>query len=87
MQSVEIYPTEKSLVLRAKGSELLILEQHIVSLKSLQGKEFIDYFLQKALINRPARKLFQAWLKKDATLFKRIYDTVKNKMDEKSSEA
>ena len=82
MLPVELIPIQGTLVLRARGSELLILPQHIRELKSLvQAKDFTDYFLQSALINRPARKLFEAWLRKDTSLWKRIYTMVQKEME------
>ena len=78
MLDVELMPIQDSLVLRARGSELLILPAHITELKKLtQPKEFARYFLDESLINRPARKLFLAWLRKDQGLWRRIFDTIK----------
>lgn len=83
MLPVEIVPVDGStLVLRARGSELLILPQHIGELKSAKNpKEFTNYFLTNALLNRPARKLFEAWLRKDKTLWQRIYRTIQKDME------
>ena len=78
MIPVEIVPTQGRLVLRARGSELLILPHHIQQLKdNPDPKDFVRYFMDNALINRPARKLFEAWLRKDGSLWKRIYQVVK----------
>ncbi len=77
MLLVEIIPIQDTLVLRARGSELLILPHHVVSLKGhKKPQSFTSYFTSEALLNRPARKLFEAWLRKDNTLWKRIYSTV-----------
>ena len=66
-----------SVVLRARNSELLILPQYVFNLKKLNNpKEFSEYFLNHALVNRPARKLFTAWLRKDSTVWPRLYKTV-----------
>jgi len=74
---VEIHPIQDALVLRARGSELLILADHVTELKKLKSAgDFSRYFLQEALVNRPARKLFEAWLRKDGSLWARIYKTV-----------
>jgi hypothetical protein len=74
---VEIYPIQDAMVLRARGSELLILADHVAALKSLKSAgEFARYFMDEALVNRPARKLFEAWLRKDGSLWARIYKTV-----------
>lgn len=78
MLDVEIMPIQDSLVLRARGSELLILPTHITALKTKsEPRDFARYFLEDALINRPARKLFLAWLRKDNGLWRKIFDTVK----------
>lgn len=83
MLPVEILPAPGgTLVLRARQSELLILASHIVELKERKTpKDFTGYFMSEALINRPARKLFEAWLRKDKTLWRRIYDTVQNELE------
>lgn len=77
MLPVEIHPIQDALVLRARGSELLILADHVAELKKLKSAgDFSRYFLHEALVNRPARKLFEAWLRKDGSLWARIYKTV-----------
>ncbi len=77
MLEVEIIAIEDSLILRARGSELLILPNHVVELKkAAQPKEFVAYFLHEALVNRSARKLLEAWLRKDHTLWKRVHQKV-----------
>jgi hypothetical protein len=75
--AVEIHPIQDAIVLRARGSELLILSSHVAELKKLKAAgDFSRYFLHEALVNRPARKLFEAWLRKDGSLWARIYKTV-----------
>lgn len=88
MLPVEIVPVDGStLVLRARGSELLILPHHIGHLKGCKTpKEFTGYFLSNALLNRPARKLFEAWLRKDKTLWQRIYRTIHDNMEVSAEE-
>jgi hypothetical protein len=82
---VEIVPVQETLVLRARGSELLILPHHIRHLKGCEKpKDFSEYFRAEALVNRPARKLFEAWLRKDDTLWKRIYLCVHKEMELKN---
>ena len=77
MQPVEIHTFQEAIILRARGSELLILAEHVSKLKvRTAAKEFADYFLAEALVNRPARKLFEAWLRKDTSLWARLYKTV-----------
>ena len=87
MQAVELYPIQNALVLRARGVELLVLPVHVEALKELKDtKTFAEYFLQKAMVNRSARKLFEAWLKKDNTLWRRIYHSVRHDFEEKAEE-
>jgi MarR-like DNA-binding transcriptional regulator SgrR of sgrS sRNA len=85
--AVELYPIQNSLILRARGVELLILSHHIVELKARKDtKEFADYFLKQAMVNRSARKLFEAWLRKDTTLWRRIYHSVMHDFEENKEE-
>lgn len=87
MHAVELYPIQNSLILRARGVELLVLSQHIVELKARKDtKEFADYFLKRAMVNRSARKLFEAWLRKDTTLWRRIYHSVMHDFEENKEE-
>ncbi len=79
MTTVEVYYAQGAVVLRSKGAELLILPQYITHLQSLKDpKSFTDYFKMEALVNRPARKLFLSWERKDPSLWKRIYSIVHN---------
>jgi len=79
---VEIVPVQDTLVLRARGSELLILPHHVRHLKGCEKpKDFSEYFRAEALVNRPARKLFEAWLRKDDSLWKRIYICIHKEME------
>ena len=84
---VELYAIQNSLILRARGVELLVLPVHVDELKKLTvTKDFAQYFLQKAMVNRSARKLFEAWLRKDESLWRRIYHSVMNDFNETSEE-
>jgi hypothetical protein len=81
VQPVEILPVQETIVLRARGSELLILPHHVKELKDrTKPRDFSQYFRGEALVNRPARKLFEAWLRKDQTLWPRLYQTVHKEM-------
>ena len=83
MRPVEIVYHQGTLILRAKNSELLILQHHVKTLHSIsQGSEFTQYFLKEALLNSTARKLFEAWLRKDSTVWPRIYSTIKDQYNE-----
>jgi hypothetical protein len=87
VQAVELYAVQNSLILRARGVELLVLPVHVDELKKRQDtKEFADYFLKRAMVNRAARKLFEAWLRKDTTLWRRIYHSVMHDFEEGAGE-
>ena len=82
MQPVEIVHNEGAVVLRARASELLILPFHVKELQGLKKPQgFAEYFKSQTLVNRPARKLFEAWLRKDGTLWPRLFKTVHEEMD------
>lgn len=77
MVPVEILPFQENIILRARGSELLIHSIHVKKLQDLKKpRDFSQYFRAEALVNRPARKLFEAWLRKDHTLWPRLYKAV-----------
>ncbi len=77
MIPVEILPIQENIILRGGGSELLILAAHVRKLQDLKNpRDFSQYFRGEALVNRPARKLFEAWLRKDQSLWPRIYKSV-----------
>lgn len=88
MLPVEIIAVQETIVLRARGSELLILPIHVKELKALsKPRDFSQYFRSEALVNRPARKLFEAWLRKDDTLWPRLYQAVHKEMDAVADDA
>ena len=79
MAFIQIIATQGAVILRHKHSELVILPQHVENLQKIkEPREFSQYFLEHALVNRPARKLFLAWVKKDSSLWKGIYGKVHN---------
>lgn len=88
MQAVELYAIQNSLILRARGVELLVLPVHVEALKEKKdSKAFAEYFLQSAMVNRSARKLYEAWLKKDGTLWQRVYKSIMNDFNEPAADA
>ena len=77
MFHVEMSLVKGHLWMRAGNAELLITPMHVAALhKCQETKVFATYFLEKALLNRPARKLFQSWLRKDARLWRKTYNLV-----------
>ena len=82
MTPVEIFDYEGALILRARGSELVILPTFVHTLQNTEEpKEFAKFFLGEALVNRPARKLFDSWLRKDLELWKKIYHKIHKGME------
>lgn len=82
MSLVEVMQYQGAVLLRARGSELIILPNHVHALQNAkEPKEFAKYFLSEALVNRPARKLFDSWLRKDTELWKRIFHMVHKDME------
>jgi len=85
MAYIQIIYTQGALLLRHKHSELVIIPQHVENLQKITDpKEFSKYFLDYALVNRPARKLFMAWVKKDSSLWKGIYENIHKNKEEKA---
>ena len=79
MADIQIVPVEEAVVLKDRSSELLILPDHVVFLKSFaKSKDFAKYFMERALMNRSARKLFEAWLRRDSALWRKLYETVRD---------
>ena len=82
MFKVTIVFYEQNLVMRAGPAELYVLAEHVAELHKLKDTSaFAAYFRDKALVNRPARKLFSAWLRKESGLWTRIYQAVHDKTD------
>lgn len=66
------------LVLSRGHVDLTITPDHLAVLQTLTDKkEFVDYFEQKALINRSARNTFRSWLRREhSALWQGIYQVV-----------
>ena len=79
MADIQIVPIEDAVVLKDRSSELLILPDHVIFLKSFsKSKDFAKYFLDQALMNRSARKLYEAWLRRDSNLWRKLYETIRD---------
>lgn len=84
--AVQIFYAEGAMMLRSKGSELLIIPQYVSHLQTLKDpKDFVAYFEKTALMNRSARKLFMSWAKKDPQLWNSIYKTVHTNANKEES--
>ncbi|MDD9950368.1 MAG: hypothetical protein OXT67_02275, partial [Zetaproteobacteria bacterium] len=74
---VEMYPIQGAVVMRYKSSELLIMPEHVDHLFKCESREdFQQYFLRTALVNRSARKVFEAWSRKDRGIWNRLAEAV-----------
>jgi len=63
------------LVLSRGTSQLLISLEHIQKLRDLKElNDFSTYFRTQALVNRPARRVFEAWERKDSLLLKKLQE-------------
>ena len=86
MLSVQIFYNQGLVVLQARSSEILIIPQHVSELQKTNDlNSFREYFMSEALVNRPARKLFQAWLKKDSSLWNRLFACVHDNKENDST--
>ena len=88
LSPVEIHSSHGAVIMRARNSELLILQQHVTELREKRDpKEFSKYFLDTALVNRPARKLFQAWARKDQSVWPRLFRAIQESEPHEEGEA
>ena len=68
-----------NLVLKRGQSTLVISPEHVQTLRTQENKEgFTDFWNQKALQNREARRVFQAWERKEPNLLDKIYQEMSN---------
>ena len=78
MAYVQIFVEKDIAVLKEGPSELLILPEHLKELRSFDElRKFENYFLERAMVNRAARKLFKAWLRRDPHLLERFQNKIK----------
>ena len=63
------------MILSRGSSQLLITLEHVRKLRDLKDfNDFSEYFKTTALVNRPARRVFEAWERKDSELLKKIQE-------------
>ena len=66
-----------SLILKRGESVLLIDAEKVQSLRMLkETKEFEEFWRTQALQNREARRVFEAWERKDAELLTKVHQEV-----------
>lgn len=63
-----------NMILRRGASVLMIEAANVQVLRTLkEKKEFTEFFRTKALVNREARRVFEAWERKDKDLLDKLY--------------
>jgi hypothetical protein len=63
-----------NMILRRGASILMIEAANVQVLRTLKEKnEFSEFFRTKALVNREARRVFEAWERKDKDLIEKLF--------------
>jgi len=63
-----------NLIMRRGASVLMIEAANVQVLRTLKEKnEFKEFFRTKALVNREARRVFEAWERKDTGLLEKLF--------------
>jgi hypothetical protein len=63
-----------NLIMRRGASVLMIEAANVQVLRTLKEKnEFNEFFRTKALVNREARRVFEAWERKDTGLLEKLF--------------
>lgn len=75
--AVTLQWNRNNLILARGSSQLLIKAEDVQALRGLtENKEFEEYFRTKALMNREARRVFEAWERKDKELLPKLHKEV-----------
>lgn len=75
--AVSLEWNQNNLILRRGDSVLLIESDKVNELRSLKENDaFENYFRNTALVNREARRVFQAWERKDQNLLGKLFKEV-----------
>lgn len=75
--AVSLEWNQNNLVLRRGDSVLLIESDKVNELRTRkEAPSFEEYFRTIALVNREARRVFQAWERKDSQLLQKLYQEV-----------
>lgn len=76
-QAISLQWQNNNMVLKRGASTLVIIPDHVMELRVQDSKEkFDEYFRKTALQNREARRLFEAWERKDSELLDKIHQEV-----------
>jgi hypothetical protein len=66
---------QNSVVLRRGQTNIQIIPDDTATLRTLKDRDaFVGYFRETALKNREARRVFESWERKDATLLTKIHN-------------
>jgi len=72
-KAATLHWNQNNLFLVHGQSNLQITAEHVNQLRTQEDAEdFKTYFKTKALVNRSARRVFEAWEKKDALLLEKL---------------
>jgi hypothetical protein len=73
-EAVSIEWNRNNLILKRGASTLVINAENVQSLRTQDSEnEFNSFFRSKALQNREARRVFEAWERKDKELLAKLY--------------
>ena len=73
-KAIELEWNRNNLILKRGASNLVINAENVQSLRTQDNEtEFNEFFRTKALQNREARRVFEAWERKDKDLLTKIY--------------
>lgn len=72
--AINIEWNRNNLILKRGASTLVINAENVQSLRTQDSEnDFVEFFRKKALENREARRVFEAWERKDKELLTKIY--------------
>ncbi|MES2614248.1 MAG: hypothetical protein V4591_02415 [Bdellovibrionota bacterium] len=72
--AVNIEWNRNNLVIKRGASTLVINAENVQNLRTQDSEaSFVDFFRKKALENREARRVFEAWERKDKELLTKLY--------------
>ncbi len=73
-EAVELEWNRNNMILKRGASTLVINAENVQSLRTQDNQEqFIAFFRTTALQNREARRVFEAWERKDGELINKLY--------------
>lgn len=71
--AVQLEWNQNNLIMKRGDSMLLIESEKVTQLRTLKEESaFEEFFRTQALVNREARRVFQAWERKDSELMSKL---------------